>query len=260
MANVTCGSGPLGRTPFGLGRVSNGGTFEHGPPVPGSSNFPLRGHKYTWFEGGVRSASFLASPLLPKAVQGTTSDTLLSVADWWATFAVMAGLEPTDKCDGCVGVDGLDAWPVIAGAANATAPWRTELLLGVGGRSMAGAYRNGSLKLIAPGGNAAGGEKGCWSAQYPGTTPIVAEGAVGAADGPCGTSAGSGPCLFDLANDPRETNNLALTQPALAAAMLARYRALASAAHRTTRQTPLQVLRWQRLQRRPAAPSKPCRS
>ena len=26
--------------------ADNGGTFEHGLPVPGSSNFPLRGHKY----------------------------------------------------------------------------------------------------------------------------------------------------------------------------------------------------------------------
>ena len=33
----------------------NGGTAEHGMPVPGSSNFPLRGHKYSWFEGGVRT-------------------------------------------------------------------------------------------------------------------------------------------------------------------------------------------------------------
>ncbi len=28
----------------------NGGTYEHGQPVPGSSNYPLRGHKYSWFE------------------------------------------------------------------------------------------------------------------------------------------------------------------------------------------------------------------
>ena len=29
--------------------ADNGGTFEHAGPVPGSSNFPLRGHKYSYF-------------------------------------------------------------------------------------------------------------------------------------------------------------------------------------------------------------------
>ena len=210
----------------------NGGTYEHGAPVPGSSNYPLRGHKYTYFEGGVRSSSFVASPLLPAAVRGTTSRALLSVADWWATFAALAGLAPTDPCEGCVPVDGRDAWPVLSGAPGAAAAWRTELLLGVGGRGMAGAYRNGSHKLIAVGGNAAGDEKGCWSAQYPGSTAVAHEGAPGAPDGPCGTADGTaGVCLFDLTADPRETNNLAASEPALAAALLGRYQELARAAY-----------------------------
>ena len=69
----------------------NGGTFEHGMPVPGSSNYPLRGHKYSWFEGGVKVASFINSPLLPAQVRGTTSNVLLHISDWYATFAVLAG-------------------------------------------------------------------------------------------------------------------------------------------------------------------------
>ena len=69
----------------------NGGTAEHGMPVPGSSNYPLRGHKYSWFEGGVRTATFVYSPLLPAAVRGTTNHALLHVSDWWATFSALAG-------------------------------------------------------------------------------------------------------------------------------------------------------------------------
>ena len=76
----------------------NGGTFEHGMPVPGSSNFPLRGHKYSFFEGGIRVAAFVASPLLPPRVRGTTNHALLHVSDVWPTLASLAGLDPVDNC------------------------------------------------------------------------------------------------------------------------------------------------------------------
>lgn len=82
-------------------------------PVPGSSNFPLRGHKYSWFEGGVRVASFVVSPLLPGVVRGTVNSHLFSVTDWYPTFAVLAGLDPTDNCPGCVHIDGMDIWPAL---------------------------------------------------------------------------------------------------------------------------------------------------
>ena len=145
VANTTAELKAAGRwnnTVFVLS-ADNGGTAEHGPPVPGSSNFPLRGHKYSWFEGGVRSASFVASPLLPEAVRGTRNHGLFHIADWWAVFAVLAGQPPKDDCDGCVHLDGLDIWPEIT--ARGAAPARTELLLGV----TSGAYRNGSYKIIA---------------------------------------------------------------------------------------------------------------
>ena len=210
----------------------NGGTFEHGAPVPGSSNFPARGHKYSWFEGGVRVASFVASPLLPAHSVGTTSRALLSISDWWATFAVLGGLPPTDDCTGkpgCVPVDGRDAWPVLTQPPNASASevvsWRTELLLGVGGaKQTGGALRNGSYKLIAPGGNSKSADG--WSAQYPGTTPMRHP----TASEECGYGQ-SHVCLFDLDQDPLEEHNLATSEPDLAAALLARYQALAKAAY-----------------------------
>ena len=185
----------------------NGGTFEHGMPVPGSSNFPYRGHKYSWFEGGVRVAAFVNSPLLPANVRGTTSNVLLHISDWYATFAVLAGLSPSDDCDGCVPLDGLDIWPAITGAGAAP---RSELLLGAGS---AGAYINGTYKWIAVGGNAAAADG--YSAQYPGTTHAV--------PAPVSGSCSKKPCLFDLAKDPRETTDLIDVLPGVAAAMEARY-------------------------------------
>jgi hypothetical protein len=41
-----------------------------GPTFEGHSNYPLRGGKLNFFEGGVRPACFVSSPLLPAAVQG----------------------------------------------------------------------------------------------------------------------------------------------------------------------------------------------
>lgn len=146
----------------------NGGTYEHGFPVPGSSNYPLRGHKYSYFEGGVRTATFVWSQaLLPSTVRGTTTGALISVADWYATFAALAHTSVGDA-----GTDSVNQWPVITGQPSirgrdggVAVVGRTELVIGVGGGAT-GAYRNGSYKLIMPGGNAEAADG--WSAQYPG--------------------------------------------------------------------------------------------
>lgn len=110
--------------------------------------------RYSWFEGGVRTATFVHSPLLPAAVRGTTSHALAHCSDWWATFASLAGLSPTDDCGGnpaCIPVDGRSLWPVLTGA-QPPGSLRTELLLGVGGKPphFAGALRSGRYKLVAP--------------------------------------------------------------------------------------------------------------
>eukprot|EP00040_Diaphanoeca_grandis_P042901 m.266368 g.266368 ORF g.266368 m.266368 type:complete len:678 (+) comp66964_c0_seq1:198-2231(+) len=192
--------------------TDNGGTFEHGPPVPGSSNFPLRGHKYSWFEGGIRAASFVSSPLLPMGVRGTINTDILHISDWYATFAVLGGIDPEDNCEGCVSIDGVNIWPSIT--KTSTHPPRTELLIGVGGAAFAGAYRNNTYKIIAKG--AGGLVQDGWSAQYPGTTSVIAPPKVRC-----------NPCLFDVVNDPRETNDLSTSMPELTAAMMSRYLELA---------------------------------
>ena len=43
---------------------------------------PMRGGKYSLFEGGIRANSFVSGGLLPAAVRGTTLHGLLHVSDW----------------------------------------------------------------------------------------------------------------------------------------------------------------------------------
>jgi len=53
-------------------------------------NYPLRGSKFSWFEGGIRTVAFIASPLLPGKVAGTQVNALVSISDWMLTLASLA--------------------------------------------------------------------------------------------------------------------------------------------------------------------------
>lgn len=72
---------------------------DNGGPVyyPGaSSNYPLKGGKYSDWDGGVRTAAFIAGGAVPVANRGTSFDGIVSIADWYATFCEIAGVDPTD--------------------------------------------------------------------------------------------------------------------------------------------------------------------
>ena len=144
------------------------------------NNYPLRGGKASYFEGGVRVASFVHSKLLPAHTRGTILRATIAVVDWWPTFAKLAGLSPKDpphrgdevetaeedarvgdsvlpaalhplpqpwgcfehkKCN--FGIDGVDLWGLLSGV-NTTHP-RTELMLG---QLDGGGLISGSLKYI----------------------------------------------------------------------------------------------------------------
>jgi len=82
------------------------------------SNYPLRGAKYTWWEGGVRTHAFVNSPRL--ASSGVQFSGLFSAVDWYPTMAGWAGAAvPT-------GIDGVDQGAAIDGAV---AEARTSIVL-----------------------------------------------------------------------------------------------------------------------------------
>ena len=72
--------------------ADNGGAVYY--PASGS-NHPLLGGKLNDFEGGVRVAAFLSGGALPTAARGTQLDALIHIADWYATFAALAGVNGT---------------------------------------------------------------------------------------------------------------------------------------------------------------------
>eukprot|EP01051_Picozoa_sp_SAG22_P023339 SAG22_NODE_5980_length_922_cov_1.042527_1_plen_242_part_10 len=60
-----------------------------GGPKDGS-NYPWKGGKGNFFEGGVRGVAFVWSKLLPAAFVGTPVTGVVHVADWWRTFCRLA--------------------------------------------------------------------------------------------------------------------------------------------------------------------------
>eukprot|EP00041_Stephanoeca_diplocostata_P018292 m.382106 g.382106 ORF g.382106 m.382106 type:complete len:730 (-) comp20970_c1_seq32:2839-5028(-) len=59
-------------------------------------NFPLRGEKHSNWEGGMRTAAFVSGGFIPPALRGTTNGINMHIVDWYATFAYLAGQDPTD--------------------------------------------------------------------------------------------------------------------------------------------------------------------
>ncbi|XP_072050879.1 arylsulfatase B-like [Amphiura filiformis] len=118
-----------------------------------ASNWPFRGFKGTFFEGGVRAAGFIHTPLFPKSLRGTVNNGLIHVSDWFPT--IIQGLSGGNT-NGTKPLDGFDMWQTIK--ARTKSP-RTEILfnintVGVNQRgpqfhpSMRSALRMGDWKII----------------------------------------------------------------------------------------------------------------
>ena len=90
-----------------------------GAPCVGS-NYPLLGCKGTFFEGGVRSLAFANGGLIPDKMRGKSTQGFIHIADWYATFCKLAGVDPSDSGTGKFPVDGMDIWPIITGETDKT--------------------------------------------------------------------------------------------------------------------------------------------
>lgn len=197
--------------------ADNGGWIQ---PTLGGNNWPLRGGKVSDFEGGVRSYAFMNGGYLDSMpeLRGTTNTGLMHVADFYATFCKLAGVDPTDSAAGVPPIDSLDLTDSLFTPGASTSP-RTEVPLsfcnaeaacdapsGVGDSALI----SGRYKLV----NGTQGNLGYWQGpQYPNATSAKHPGS----DPGCPSG-----CLFDIFADPAEQNDLREAQPDVFARLAAR--------------------------------------
>ncbi|KAL5268954.1 hypothetical protein ACHWQZ_G002699 [Mnemiopsis leidyi] len=86
--------------------TSDNGAYHFG------SNYPLRGGKRSFMEGGVRGAAFVHSRLLEK--QGYTNSNLHHVTDWYVTLQKLVGDQPQKHEKAQLPLDGVDIWGSIS--------------------------------------------------------------------------------------------------------------------------------------------------
>ena len=107
------------------------------------SNYPLKGCKGTYFEGGVRSLAFANGGFLLDKVRGTITEGFIHIAD----LLQASRIDPSDPGPGMFPVDGLDVWPIITEESTTTP--HEEIVLGYNfTRFKIGAIIMGYYKLI----------------------------------------------------------------------------------------------------------------
>ena len=188
-----------------------------GAPCSGS-NYPLKGCKGTFFEGGVRSLAFANGGLIPDKMRGKSTGGFIHIADWYTTFCKLAGVDPTDSGTGKFPVDGMDVWPIITGETDKTL--HEEIVLGFNftyngkERPNQGAIIVGNYKLII-GHQSLQPKDNC---DYNMWTPID----YPCTNGPIGVDCDPN-CLFDIVNDPEERDDLSKKLPKKVTELLDRY-------------------------------------
>ncbi|XP_072045797.1 arylsulfatase B-like [Amphiura filiformis] len=90
------------------------------------SNWPLRGEKGTLWEGGIKAAGFVHSPLLPDRIRGTVSRELMHVSDWYPTL--VEGIAGGDASADEKRLDGFNMWNTIRNGASSP---REEILVNI---------------------------------------------------------------------------------------------------------------------------------
>ncbi|KAL0280628.1 UNVERIFIED_CONTAM: hypothetical protein PYX00_001860 [Menopon gallinae] len=128
---------------------------DNGGPAAGfddnaASNWPLRGVKATLWQGGVKAAGFIWSPLLPS---GVISKGLMHAADWLPTLLHAA----TGKDPLLTRIDGQDMWKTFS---DSQPSGRNEVLLNIDPIEKLSGLIHRNWKLVK--GRARGGDWDKW--------------------------------------------------------------------------------------------------
>ena len=217
---------------------------DNGGPLPGANNYPLKGGKFSNFEGGIRVAAFASGGLLPRAVRGTTNTGLMAGWDWYHTFAALAGEDPTDHRAAAAGlppIDSLDMWPMLSGA-NFTSP-RTLLAIGSNTDGEAGRTHGNTTVggvIVPPYKIVLGMDNGTldmatWTGPKSPNNTVTPPPASFTQR--CGRTPATG-CLYNVYTDPTEHVNLAETHPQVFKTLLAKVDELQQGVYSPQRSVP----------------------
>jgi len=186
----------------------NGGPVDL--PENAANNWPLRGGKYSLFEGGIRVAAFMSGGFLPQHMRGTVNNGMIHIADWYSTFASLAGVDPTDTLAAASGlppIDSIDMWPFLIGRVSKsprdTIPIAKDCLV------------QGDYKLIT-----GKSMPDFWQGpRYPNSSSAYNEqGWLDSELAPGNDHCASG-CLFNVVEDPTEQHNIYAQNPKIVANM-----------------------------------------
>ena len=166
----------------------------------GANNFPLRGGKYSNFEGGIRVNAFVSGGYLPESVKGTIINEPIHISDWYGTMCAMADVDPFDKTaheSNLPPVDSENVWPLISGESQ-TSPRQKWLV-------HSNMYMSGEWKYVR-GGTVM--EESNWGGPiYPNQT--TADDPIDNYSFQCPTQG----CLYNVVNDMEERNELSKEFP-----------------------------------------------
>uniref|UniRef100_A0AAG5DPC4 Sulfatase N-terminal domain-containing protein n=1 Tax=Anopheles atroparvus TaxID=41427 RepID=A0AAG5DPC4_ANOAO len=212
---------------------------DNGAPTVGihansGSNYPLRGQKESPWEGGVRGAALIWSPLLTR--KGVVSQQWIHVSDWLPTLGYAAGINIPPRG---TAIDGQNQWKTLQ---SSTEQGRSVVMNNaheqfiyssyikrdwkyVNGSSMEGHYDGWLGQLDEAGSPAAedyysrlASPTTIWSSLN--LTRDQVEGIRNSAKVDCGNDIQQtpceplvSPCLFNIVDDPCERRNLAAQHP-----------------------------------------------
>eukprot|EP01060_Flectonema_neradi_P020134 TRINITY_DN27668_c0_g1_i1.p1 TRINITY_DN27668_c0_g1~~TRINITY_DN27668_c0_g1_i1.p1 ORF type:complete len:554 (+),score=113.26 TRINITY_DN27668_c0_g1_i1:49-1662(+) len=202
-------------------------TTDNGGPLDHTFNYPLRGGKHTFWEGGLNGEAFIFSELIPQSARGTEWDGLMHSSDLYPTIIEgIAGMTMPSNT-GPMPVDGFNMWELIkqSGSPKAVSP-RTEIISQVHNqyfntsiKNYPAVIRSGVWKFIS-GGPAGDSVVLEMPPLQPNPVPYgLTGGIIENGTNHCTvlspykpsntTHCRDSPCLFNLQNDPQEKVNLA---------------------------------------------------
>lgn len=204
--------GPIYGAPGSPTDIFSGGQYG------AANNLPLRGGKTSDWEGGIRVNALASGGAIPVKMRGTVLDDYVHIADWYATFCHLAGVDAFDEKGSNANlppVDSVNQWPLLSGDVPLGEGARSEIHISsktlIQGRWKLLTGSDGAILSIFSDENYMS-----YDTHAVGYGPVAIKNALTR-----GRYCGDG-CLFDIHADPNEDHEVTKDYPEVVKAMMAR--------------------------------------